>query len=145
MIFPLIVSVFLIVCGYNKSNIESMELEKWHFAYTFLLTELNNQNYKLIASINNENIDTVKKVINENNLNLEIEDYSNLEKHSDLCNYSKSTKRLVVVISVLKRDEKKYYISYYIGPEGGASKEIEIVKRKGRWTVANDDGRWAVK
>ena len=132
-------------CKHVRSNIERMELEKCKVAYTFLLNELQSKDYKLIASTNNEKIDIIKKIISENKLNIEVADYSDLEKHTDLCYYSKSTKRLVVVISVLKRDENKYYVSYYIGPEGGASKEIEIVKRKGRWAVANNDEKWVVK
>jgi hypothetical protein len=141
----LIVSVYTMCCQHMRSDNERMEIEKYRVAYTFLLNELNRKNYTLIASTNNDNIDTIKKIISENKLDFEIEDYSDLEKHTDLCYYSKSTKGLVVVISVLKRDENKYYVNYYIGPEGGASKEIEIVKRKDRWTVANDDGRWIVK
>ncbi len=40
---------------------------------------------------------------------------------------------------------KKYYVSYYIGPEGGASKEIQIEKKNEGWAVVNDDGMWNVK
>ena len=46
---------------------------------------------------------------------------------------------------IAKRNEKNYYISYYMGPEGGASKEILIEKRNGKWMVVNDDGMWIVK
>ena len=141
----LIAFVYTTCCKQARSNIELMELEKCKVAYTFLLNELKNKDHTLIASEKNENLDTIINAISENRMNLEVEDYFNLEKHTDLCYYSKSTKRLVVVISVLKGDENKYYVSYYIGPEGGASKEIEIVKRKGRWTVTNDDGRCIVK
>ena len=62
-----------------------------------------------------------------------------------MCYYSKSTKKLVAVIGVTKRSEDTYYVSYYLGPEGGASKEILIEKRNGDWAVVNDDGMWNVK
>ena len=142
---PLIIFVYTTCCKHARSNIELMKLEKDKVAYTFLLNELQSQNYKLIASTNNENLDIIKKIISGNNLNLEVENYSDLEKHTDLCYYSKSTKRLVVVVSIVKRDGNRYYVGYYMGPEGGASKEIQIIERKGRWIVANDDKKWEVK
>jgi hypothetical protein len=54
-------------------------------------------------------------------------------------------KKYSVIIDVTKRDEKSYCISYYIGPEGGASKEIHLEKRSGKWAVVNDNGMWNVK
>ena len=84
-------------------------------------------------------------IIQENNFNIKVESFYNLEQRPDLCYYSKSTKQTVTIIDVKKRDENKYYVSYYIGPEGGASKEIQLEKKNRERTVANDDGMWNVK
>ena len=63
----------------------------------------------------------------------------------DLCHYSKSTRKAVTIIDVTQKSERSYYISYYMGPEGGAAKEILIEKRNGECTVIDDDGMWIVK
>ena len=145
----ILVILMVIVCTINCKWINSDELlsetKKLVVAYTFLLNELQNRNYTVIASENNEDLNIIHNIINTNNFNFEVEQYSDLEKHSSLCYYSKFTKKIVTIISVIKKDEDKYYLSYYLGPEGGASKEIEIVKRKGNWVVANDDKIWAIK
>ena len=87
----------------------------------------------------------IQDIIHTNRFNIEVEDYNNIEQGLDLCYYSKSTKKLVAIIDVTKRNEKSYYISYYMGPEGGASKEIHLEKRNGKWVILNDDGLWSVK
>lgn len=132
-------------CKHTKINQESSEIERLKVAYIFLLNEIQGKNYSLIASENDKNLDIIRNIIDINNFNIEIEKYGNLEKRSDLCHYSKSTKRLVVIIDITRRNSTKYYVSYYIGPEGGASKEIEIIKRKGNWIIANDDQKWEIK
>ena len=148
-----IVLVMLLFAGSCK-NIESRktdpnemthETEKMTTAYTFLLKKLQEDNLNLIAARNDENVSLIQDIVRTNRLNLEVENYSNIEKGQDLCYYSKSTKRTVTIIDVAKRKERVYYISYYIGPEGGASKEILIARRNGKWIVANDNGIWAVK
>ncbi|MHC4556354.1 MAG: hypothetical protein ACYTFW_09735 [Planctomycetota bacterium] len=128
--------------GTNKTTPEN---EKMAVAYTFLLEKLQEDNVTSIASENDDNLSLIKDVIQTKRLKLEVENYNNIEKGPDLCYYSKSTKKLVTIIDITKRSENSYYISYYIGPEGGASKEIIIEKRNGKWTVINDDGMWNVK
>jgi hypothetical protein len=123
----------------------TVESEKMAVAYTFLLEKLQGDNINLIASEDNENLSLIQNIIQTKRLGLEIENYNNMEKGPDLCHYSKSTKKLVAIIDVTRRSESSYYVSYYIGPEGGASKEIQIEKRNGKWTVVNDDGMWNVK
>jgi len=126
----------------NKTNNES---EKIAAAYTFLLAKLQEDNVTFIASENDKNLGPIQDIIRTKELKLEVENYANLEKGPDLCYYSKSTKKLVAVIDVTKRSEDTYYVSYYIGPEGGASKEIQIEKKNKGWAVVNDDGMWNVK
>ena len=126
----------------NKTNNQS---EKMTAAYTFLLAKLQEDNVASIASEGDDNQDLIQDIVRTKELKFEIENYGNLEKGSDLCYYSKSTKKLVAVIDVTKRSEDTYYVSYYLGPEGGASKEIQIEKRNGDWAVVNDDGMWNVK
>jgi len=119
--------------------------EKLKMAYTFLLRKVQADGLNFIASENDKNLGLIQNIIQENKSNLVVESYYNLEQRPDLCYYSKSTKETVAVIDVTKRDKNKYYVSYYVGPEGGASKEIQIEKRKGKWTILNDDGMWSVK
>jgi len=121
------------------------EAEKMEVAYTFLLKKLQEDNQNLIASKDDESLSLIQSIIHTNRLNLEVENYNNIEQGPDLCHYSKSTKKTVAIIDVTKRNEKSYYISYYIGPEGGASKEILLEKRNGKWIIVNDDGMWSVK
>jgi len=121
------------------------EAEKMEIAYTFLLKKVQDDNVNLIAAKDDKNLSLIQKIIHTNKLNLEVENYSDIKEGPDLCYYSKSTKETVAIIDVTKRDEKSYYVSYYIGPEGGASKEILVEKRGGKWTVVNDDGMWNVK
>ena len=151
--YTIIAFVTLFFAGGCK-NIESRktdpnemihETEKTATAYTFLLKKLQEDNLNLIAAKNNENVSLIQDIVRTNKLNLEVENYSNIEKRQDLCYYSKSTKRTVAIIDVARRNERNYYVSYYVGPEGGASKEILIAKRNGKWVVVNDDGIWAVK
>jgi hypothetical protein len=123
----------------------SEEAEKEEVAYTLLLKKLQEDNCNLIASKDDKSLSLIQDIIQTNRFNLEVEDYNNIEQGPDLCYYSKSTKKMVTIIDVTKRDEKSYYISYYMGPEGGASKEIHLEKRKGKLAVVNDDGIWSVK
>ena len=126
-------------------NEMSHETEKMAVAYTFLLKKLQEDNVNLIASKDDENFRLIRDIIQTNRLNLEVENYSNIEQGPDLCHYSKSTKKLVAIIDIEKRNEQGYYVSYYLGPEGGASKEILVEKRNGKWAVVNDDGMWSIK
>ncbi len=121
------------------------EAETKETAYTFLLKKVQEDNLNLIAAKDDKNLGLIQRIIRTNRLNLEIENYSNIEEGPDLCYYSKSTKETVAIIDVTKRSEKNYYVSYYIGPEGGASKEIMIEKKNEKWVVVNDDGMWNVK
>ncbi|MHC4204572.1 MAG: hypothetical protein ACYSTT_07955 [Planctomycetota bacterium] len=126
----------------NKTNTQS---EKTAAAYTFLLAKLQEDNVTYITSEDNDNLALIQDIVRTKELKFEVENYGNLEKGSDLCYYSKSTKKLVAVIDVNKRSENSYYVSYYLGPEGGASKEIFIEKKNEGWAVVNDDGMWNVK
>ncbi len=124
---------------------ETSTVEKRKTAYTFLLRKVQEDNVNLIAAKDDKNLSLIQKIIHTNKLKLEVENYSDVEKGPDLCYHSKSTKETVAIIDVTERDEKSYYVSYYIGPEGGASKEIVIEKRDERWMVVNDDWMWSVK
>jgi hypothetical protein len=124
---------------------ETTTAEKRKIAYTFLLKKLKGDNVNLIAAKDDKNLGLIQKIIHTNKFNLKVENYNDVEEGPDLCYYSKCTKETVAIIDVTKRNEKNYYVSYYIGPEGGASKEILVEKRKGMWTVVNDDGMWNVK
>lgn len=119
--------------------------EKRKIAYTFLLRKVQGDNVNLIAAKDDKNLDLIRKIIHTNKLNLEVENYSDVKEGPNLCYYSKRTKETAAIIDATKRSEKNYYLSYYIGPEGGASKEIIIEKRDGKWIVVNDDGMWNVK
>jgi hypothetical protein len=119
--------------------------EKTEIAYTFLLNKVQEDNLHLIASKDDKNLGLIQKIIKTNKLNLEVENYSNIKEGPDLCYYSKSTKEMAAIIDVTKRNEQRYYVSYYTGPEGGASKKIQIEIRNGKWVVVNDDGMWNVK
>jgi len=132
-------------CKHINSRQITDETEKLTVAYTFLLNKLEQDNLSLIASENNENLNLLKDIIKINKLNFAVENYANIARNENLCYYSKSTKQQVAVIGITKRNENSYYVSYDIGPEGGASKEIQIEKRNGRWTIINDDGFWNVK
>ncbi len=121
------------------------ESERMEAAYEFLIKKVQGDKVNLIAAKDDKNSDLIRKVIHTNRLKLEVENISNVEKRADLCYYSKCTNEVVAIVDVMKRDEKSYYVSYYTGPEGGASKEIIIEKRDGKWVVTNDDGRWSIK
>ena len=123
----------------------SQETEKMAVAYTFLLKKMQEDNVTLIASKDDENLGLIQNIIRTEGLKIEVENYNNIEEGTNLCYYSKTTKKLVADVDVTKRSENNYYISYYIGPEGAASKEVLIEKRNGKWTVVNDDGTWSVK
>ncbi len=144
--------VLVFVCGCEKKEAEingpgkrGEDVEKKEIAYTLLLKKVREDNCNLIASKDDNNLSLIQYIIQTNKFNLEVEDYNNIERGPDLCYYSKSTKKMAAIIDVTKRDEKSYYISYYIGPEGGASKEIHLEKRNGKWAVVNDNGKWSVK
>ena len=121
------------------------EAEKMVLAYAFLLEKLQEDNIIFIASEVDKNLNSIRDIIREEGLKLEVENYGNLEKRPDLCYYSKSTKKLVAVIDITKKSEDSYYVSYYLGPEGGASKEIQIEKKNGDWAIEYDDGMWIIK
>lgn len=129
----------------NGPNNINKETEKMEIAYTFLLKKLQKDSINLIASKDDENLSLIHNIIHTNRLNIGVENYNNLEQRQDLCYYSKSTKKAVAIIDITRRNKKKYYVSYYIGPEGGASKEILIEKKIGKWAIVNDDGMWNVK
>jgi hypothetical protein len=149
-IIALIMLLFAGGCKNNEpenSDLDKItyETDKMTIAYAFLLKKLEEDNLNSIASKNNENLSLIQNIIRTNRLKFDVENYNNIEKGPDLCHYSKSTKKAVAIINITKRNEKKYYIGYYMGPEGGASKEILIEKRNGKWIVVNDDGMWIVK
>ena len=143
-------------CKYEKLNSNTVTItvgnvsteqaeEKMKTAYAFLLRKVQADGIHLIASVNDKNTGLIRDIIQANELRLKVESYYNLERGPDLCHYSKSSKQTVAILDVTKRNENKYYVSYYIGPEGGASKEIRIENKNGQWTVMNDDGMWSVK
>jgi len=149
----IIILIMLLFAGSCK-NIESEksrpnkatdETEKMATAYTFLLKKLEEDNLNSIASKDDENLSLIQNIIRTKRLKFEVESYDNIEEGPDLCHYSKSTNKAVAIIDITKRNEKSYYISYYMGPEGGASKEILIEKTNGNWIVVNNDGMWNVK
>ena len=144
-----LILLVIVPCAIGCKNIDSRQItdenERLTVAYTFLLSKLKEDNLSLIASEHNINLDMLKDIIETDKLNFEVENFANIERGIDLCYYSKSTKQQVALISVTKRNENRYYVSYYIGPEGGASKDIQIEKRSGKWTIINDDGFWSVK
>ncbi|MHC4574455.1 MAG: hypothetical protein ACYS76_10050 [Planctomycetota bacterium] len=144
-IIPVVVLLSVANCKHTDSKQINHESERLTVAYTFLLNKLEEDNLSVIASDNDENLDLLNNIIKRNEFDFEVEDYANIERGPDLCYYSKSTKKAVAIIGVTKTNENKYYVSYYIGPEGGASKEIQLEKRKGKWMVVNGDGRWIVK
>ena len=129
----------------NTANKTSYESEKMAAAYIFLLAKLQEDNVTSIASEGDDNLGLIQDIVRTKKLKFEVENYGNLEKGPDLCYYSKSTKKLIVVIGVTNKSEDTYYVSYYLGPEGGASKEILIEKVNEGWTVVNDDGMWNIK
>jgi len=124
---------------------ETFETGKMEIAYTFLLKKVEGDNLNLIVSKDDENLNLIQNIIHTNGMHLAVENYSNIERGPNLCYYSKSTKKLVAIIDTAKKNENNYYVSYYTGPEGGASKEILIEQREGEWIVLNDDGMWNVK
>ena len=138
--------------GCRKTESESGQLSKatdetakMAAAYTLLLEKMQGDSIDSIASENDENLPVIQDIIRTERMKLQAENYGNIEKGPDLCYYSKSTRKLVAIIDVTKKDQQRYYISYYLGPEGGASREILIEKGNGGWTVANYDGMWNVK
>ncbi len=150
IIIGLMVLVFVCGCEEKEPEINgagkrSEDVEKEAAAYTLLLKRVREDNCNLIASKDDNNLNLIQDIIQTNRFNIEVEDYNNIEQGQDLCYYSKSTKKMVAIIDVTKRDEKSYYISYYIGPEGGASKEIQLEERNDKWIIVNDDGMWSVK
>lgn len=150
IIIGFMVLVFVSGCEKKETEINGPEkrgeeAEKVKIAYTFLLKKVQEDKQNLITFNDDESLSLVQDIIRTNRFNIEVEDYNNIERGPDFCYYSKSTKKLVTIIDVTKRDENSYYISYYMGPEGGASKEIHLEERNGRWAVVNDDGMWSVK
>lgn len=138
-------------CKYEELNSNTITItvrnngSKTEVAYTFLLKKVAQDNISLIASRDDKNLSLIQNIIRAGSLGLEVEAFNNIEQGPDLCHYSKTTNRLVAVIDVAKKGEKNYYVSYYLGPEGAASKKIIIEKINGKPIVANDDGMWSVK
>ena len=143
--YIVIVVLVSAVAGCESIQKENSDTEKMKAAYTFLFEKLQEDNINLIASENDENLNLIEDIIKRNKFNLKVERYGNIERDSSWCYYSKSTKEGVALVGVTRRGENNFYIGYYLGPEGGASKEIRIEKRLGRRTIVNDDGKWSVK
>lgn len=149
-----VIALIMLLFASSCKNIESKnsepnkiihETEKMAIAYTFLFKKLEEDDLNSIASKDDENLSLIQDIVRTKRLKFEVENCNNIEMGPNLCPYSKSTKKAVAIIDIAKRNEKNYYISYYMGPEGGASKEILIEKRNGKWMVVNDDGMWIVK
>ena len=143
----LIALAVCLVAGCN--NVESERGgtagEKRRAAYRFLFEKLKEDNINLIATEGDKDLGLIEEVVEGDGLGLMVERCANIERGADLCYYSKSSREMVAVVGVESKGENRYYVSYYIGPEGGASKEIEMEERGGRLVVVNDDGRWGVK
>jgi len=149
-IISLIILLFAGSCRKTESensgpNKTTPRTEKMEVAYTFLLKKLQQDNLNLIASRDNKSLTLIQNIIHKHSLNIEVEYYNNIELGPDFIHYSKSTKKAVAIIDIKERNGNRYYISYYLGPEGGASKEILIEKTSGKWSVVNDDEMWIVK
>ena len=129
----------------GQSSKDSNETARKVIAYSFLLAKMQEDGIDSIASENDEDVSMIKELVRTEGLKLAVENYSDIEKGRDLCYYSKSTKKMVAIIDVTSRSENRYYVSYYLGPEGGASREVLIEKSNGGWTVADDDRMWNVK
>jgi hypothetical protein len=128
--------------GQKKANSETLKMKA---VYRFLLERLQEDDVNLIASENDEDLRLIEEVVADNKMRLKVVRYDDIEMGAGLCYYTKTAKELVAVVSVTGRAEDRYYVSYYVGPEGGASKEIKMEKRDVRWVVAGDDGKWNVK
>jgi hypothetical protein len=119
--------------------------EKRRAAYQFLFEKLKEENINLIATEGDEDLGLIEELVEEDGLGLAVERYANIERGADLCYYSKNSREMVAIVGVEGKGRNRYYVSYYLGPEGGASKEIEMEERSGRLVVVNDDGWWQVK
>lgn len=128
--------------GQKKADSETLKMKA---VYRFLLERLQEDDVNLIASENDEDLRLIEEVVADNKMGFKVVRYDDIEMGAGLCYYTKSGKKLVAVVDVTDRGEDRYYVSYYIGPEGGASKEIKMEKRDARWVVAGDDGKWNVK
>jgi hypothetical protein len=144
--YVVIVTVMVCLAGGCKSGQPgSSESGMMRAAYGFLVEKLEQDGVRLIASEADADWEMIVEVIESEKKELAVERYGNIARDSSLCYYSKATGEMVAVVGVGRRGENKYYVSYYLGPEGGASKEIQIEKRDGKWAVVTDDERWEVK
>jgi hypothetical protein len=145
-----IVFIALTVClAAGCKNVQSehggIAGEERRAAYRFLFEKLKEEKINLVATPGDEDLVLIKEVVAGDGLGFRVERYADIERGADLCYYSKGSEELVAIVGVESKDENRYYVSYYLGPEGGASKEIEIEKRGARLVVVDDDGRWEVK
>lgn len=143
-----VVIVTVMVCfagGCKSEQLGSSEAGMMRAAYGFLFEKLEKDGVRLIASEADVAWEMIVEVIESEKMEVGVERYGNIERDSSLCYYSKATGEMVAVVMVGRMGENKYYVSYYLGPEGGASKEIEIEKRDGKWAVVTGDESWEVK
>ncbi|UCC23176.1 MAG: hypothetical protein JSW23_03735 [Planctomycetota bacterium] len=144
--YAVIVTVLVCFAGGCKSEQRgSSEAGRMRAAYGFLFEKVEKDGGRLIASEGDVDWEMIVEVIESEKMELGVERYGNIARDSSLCYYSKATGEMVAVVRVARRGENTYYVSYYLGPEGGASKEIEIEKRDGKWAVVTGDERWEVK
>jgi len=143
-----VVIVMVMVCfagGCKSEQRGNGETERMRAAYTFLFEKLEKDGVRLIASEADADWEMIGEVIESEKMELAVERYGNIERDSSLCYYSQATGEIVAVVVVASRGGNRYYVSYYLGPEGGASKEIRIEEGGGKWEVVSDDERWVVK
>ncbi|UCF42916.1 MAG: hypothetical protein JSV99_10080 [Planctomycetota bacterium] len=143
-----VVIVMVIVCfagGCKSEQRDNGEAGGMRAAYRFLFEKLEKDGVRLIASEADADWEMIGEVIESEKMELAVERYGNIERDSSLCYYSKATGEMVAVVGVASRGGSKHYVSYYLGPEGGASKEIQTEKRRGKWAVVTDDEMWEVK
>jgi hypothetical protein len=139
------VLVVVVLAGCQGQKKADSEALKTKAVYRFLLERLQEDDVNLIASENDEDLRLIEEVVADNKMGLRVVRYDDIEMGAGLCYYTKTAKELVAVVDVTGRGEDRYYVSYYVGPEGGASKEIKMEKRGARWVVGSGDGKWNVK
>jgi hypothetical protein len=112
-------------------------------AYRFLFEKLEKDGVRLIASEADADLEVIGEMIAREKMEIGVERYGKIEEHPSLCYYSKSTGEMVVGVASVGGN--KYYVSYYLGAEGRASKEIQIKRRRMKWAAVPDDELWEVK
>ncbi len=146
----LLVIVFISGCSSHETDQDDSPEEQLRVAYAFLLKKLSNDLHgnqeKIVASRDNRDINIISDVIRDNKNDLSVETFENIDRSAtDLCYYTRSSKKFVALVGASKKLKNTYYISYYLGPEGGALKTVELGKKNNRWVVLNADDRWIVK